>query len=390
MTTRRWLFGDQLGPHFLDDSDQPVLMIESKAVFARRTFHRAEGTPRAVGDAAPRGRARRSVRVCTRRPPIAMPSARRSRCAIRHHGLPSGSSNPSTASRCCPHAASPRRRADFDLWAIVPGREAAAARGLLPRRTPPTRRADGRQPNRPAGGGTSTPTTASRRRSSATLGVAEPWWPDRGRDRRRGAPRPRRVGARRRRQLHRHDGPRRFAATRAEALHVLRDVHRPPAAVVRRARGRDAARRRLDGALAAVGAAQPRPARSARGRPARRVGLPRRRCADRVRRGVRAADHRLARLRLAPVLAPVAMRTGAATRSQRPAPCRSGSPTLDADETVEARCLEHVLARCARARLGAPHPAADGARQLRDAARLASHRRSPTGSTARSSTATTG
>jgi deoxyribodipyrimidine photolyase-related protein len=37
---RRWLFGDQLGPHFLDEPKQPVLLIESKAVFARRRFHR--------------------------------------------------------------------------------------------------------------------------------------------------------------------------------------------------------------------------------------------------------------------------------------------------------------------------------------------------------------
>ncbi|RKE05244.1 deoxyribodipyrimidine photolyase-related protein [Catellatospora citrea] len=37
---RRWLFADQLGPHFLDDPDQPVLLIESKAVFRRRAFHR--------------------------------------------------------------------------------------------------------------------------------------------------------------------------------------------------------------------------------------------------------------------------------------------------------------------------------------------------------------
>ena len=36
----RWLFGDQLGPHFLDVPDQPVLMIESRRVFARRRFHR--------------------------------------------------------------------------------------------------------------------------------------------------------------------------------------------------------------------------------------------------------------------------------------------------------------------------------------------------------------
>jgi len=39
---RRWLFGDQLGPHFLDHPDQPVLIIEARSVFARRTFHRAK------------------------------------------------------------------------------------------------------------------------------------------------------------------------------------------------------------------------------------------------------------------------------------------------------------------------------------------------------------
>lgn len=38
----RWLFGDQLGPHFLDSPDQRVLLIESRAVFARRRFHRAK------------------------------------------------------------------------------------------------------------------------------------------------------------------------------------------------------------------------------------------------------------------------------------------------------------------------------------------------------------
>lgn len=38
--TTRWLFADQLGPHFLDTPDQRVLLIESKAVFRRRRFHR--------------------------------------------------------------------------------------------------------------------------------------------------------------------------------------------------------------------------------------------------------------------------------------------------------------------------------------------------------------
>jgi deoxyribodipyrimidine photolyase-related protein len=37
---RRWVFADQLGPHFLDAPDQPVLLVESKAVFRRRAFHR--------------------------------------------------------------------------------------------------------------------------------------------------------------------------------------------------------------------------------------------------------------------------------------------------------------------------------------------------------------
>jgi deoxyribodipyrimidine photolyase-related protein len=37
---RRWLFADQLGPHFLDGPDQPALLVESRAAFARRPLHR--------------------------------------------------------------------------------------------------------------------------------------------------------------------------------------------------------------------------------------------------------------------------------------------------------------------------------------------------------------
>jgi len=40
--TRRWLFADQLGPQFLDDPDQPVLLVESRRVLTRRRFHRAK------------------------------------------------------------------------------------------------------------------------------------------------------------------------------------------------------------------------------------------------------------------------------------------------------------------------------------------------------------
>jgi deoxyribodipyrimidine photolyase-related protein len=37
---RRWLFADQLGDHFLDEPDQPVLLIEATGVLRRRRFHR--------------------------------------------------------------------------------------------------------------------------------------------------------------------------------------------------------------------------------------------------------------------------------------------------------------------------------------------------------------
>ena len=37
---RRWLFADQLGPHFLDSPDQPVLLIEARSAFRRRRLHR--------------------------------------------------------------------------------------------------------------------------------------------------------------------------------------------------------------------------------------------------------------------------------------------------------------------------------------------------------------
>ncbi|MFD8959936.1 cryptochrome/photolyase family protein, partial [Streptomyces anulatus] len=43
-----WLFGDQLGPHFLEprrggpDAHAPVLMIEARSVLRRRRFHRAK------------------------------------------------------------------------------------------------------------------------------------------------------------------------------------------------------------------------------------------------------------------------------------------------------------------------------------------------------------
>jgi deoxyribodipyrimidine photolyase-related protein len=38
--TTRLLFADQLGPHYLDDPEQPVLLVEARSVLRRRRFHR--------------------------------------------------------------------------------------------------------------------------------------------------------------------------------------------------------------------------------------------------------------------------------------------------------------------------------------------------------------
>ncbi|WP_320069809.1 cryptochrome/photolyase family protein [Micromonospora sp. RTGN7] len=40
MSSRRWLLADQLGPHFLDDGAQPVLLVEAREVFRQRPMHR--------------------------------------------------------------------------------------------------------------------------------------------------------------------------------------------------------------------------------------------------------------------------------------------------------------------------------------------------------------
>jgi deoxyribodipyrimidine photolyase-related protein len=42
VSATRWIFGDQLGSHFTDDHDGDLLLVESRRVFARRRFHRAK------------------------------------------------------------------------------------------------------------------------------------------------------------------------------------------------------------------------------------------------------------------------------------------------------------------------------------------------------------
>ncbi|MCW2738650.1 hypothetical protein [Nocardioides sp.] len=44
--TTRWLFGDQLGPHFVEDHRGPLLLVESLGVFRRRRLRAVQGLDR--------------------------------------------------------------------------------------------------------------------------------------------------------------------------------------------------------------------------------------------------------------------------------------------------------------------------------------------------------
>ena len=50
--TRRWLFADQLGPHFLDDPGQPVLLVVGVVLVLGRRDRRAAARVAVLGCAA--------------------------------------------------------------------------------------------------------------------------------------------------------------------------------------------------------------------------------------------------------------------------------------------------------------------------------------------------
>ena len=138
------------------------------------------------------------------------------------------------------------------------------------------------------------------------------------------------------------DGPRWFAVTADEAQKALRHFVDASTGALRPARGRDAHGGLGDGALTALGAAQPRAAASPGRRPRRRGRAPGGRGADRERGGLRPAGAGVAGVRLAAVLA-LRARLPAA---QRPPRARTPLPdwwrALDAD-AVTARCLRTAL-----------------------------------------------
>lgn len=234
MTSTRWLFGDQLGPHFTADldADERVLMIESRAVFARRRFHRAKAhlvLSAMRHRAAELGERCTYVRTDTYREALAQvdgpvtvchPTSQAALRFVRRQPVV----------EVLPARGFVTSMADFATWA-----ESRVRRRLLMEdfyRDARRRHDVLMDGSEPAGGRWNF--DADNREpppKQPTLGVDEPWWPAEDE-----------IDEQVRRDLDAWeadgvvtftgtDGPRRFAATRTEALHVLRDflAHRLPA-----------------------------------------------------------------------------------------------------------------------------------------------------------------
>ncbi|MBE7188520.1 cryptochrome/photolyase family protein [Jatrophihabitans endophyticus] len=227
----RWLFGDQLGRHFLDAADQPALLIESRAVFRRRRFHRQKAhlvLSAMRHRAAELGEQCTYVRADTYRAGLEQVDGPLSVCHPTSHAAFDFVSGLDGV-EVLPARGYATSLEDFAAWAGDRGdkrlllenfyREARRRHDVL---------MDGAEP---AGGRWNF--DADNREpppKQATLGVDEPWWPSEDE-----------IDDEVRHDLDRwaadgdvafvgEDGPRRFAATRTEALHVLRDfvAHRLP------------------------------------------------------------------------------------------------------------------------------------------------------------------
>jgi deoxyribodipyrimidine photolyase-related protein len=351
--TRRWLFADQLGPQFLDVPDQPVLLVESRAVFRRRRFHRAKAH---LLLSALRHRALELGQQCTYLQvdtydealrqvdeplSVVQPTSYAADRFVRERGfdvLPEGRGFATTREDFAQWVAGRKRllmedfyrwqRVRFDL--LMDGDEPAGGRWNLDHdnRQPPPKR--------------------------EVLGLPEPWYP--GEDD---------VDAQVREDLDRwerdglatfvgEDRPRWAPATRWEALARLDHFVEHRLADFGPDRGRHARRRPVDGAQRPVAGDQPRPAAPARGvhaaEQAYRTGR-RRSTASRATSGRSSAG---------------ASTSGRCTGTSRGLPrpqlpgcgatCRSGSAR--STPTSRSRQLPVLgAARPARARLGAPHPA---------------------------------
>ncbi|MFC7492556.1 MULTISPECIES: cryptochrome/photolyase family protein [unclassified Knoellia] len=219
--TTRWLFGDQLGPHFVDDHAGQVVMVESRAVFARRRFHRAKAhlvlsamrhRAAELGDRVTYHRADSYGEVVRGLEDVEVihPTSYAALDLVERLGV-----------RVLPPRGFATSREDFARWAHGRGgrrllmedfyREARRRHGVL---------LDGGDP----AGGQWNFDHDNRKpppKGASSLGVTEPWWPDEDE-----------IDDQVREDLDRwerdgdvaylgRDRPRRFAATRSEALAAL-------------------------------------------------------------------------------------------------------------------------------------------------------------------------
>ena len=269
MATTRWLFGDQLGDYFLDGPDQQVLLVESRAVFRRRRFHRQKAH---LILSAMRHRAAELGERCTY---LVTDTYRE---ALAQVDAPLSVVQPTTwaALHLVDTLAGERDVERLPARGYVTGREEftplgagawappPAHGGLLPRRPDPQRRPDEGRRARPR------PLELRRREPRATAedGPARRRGPvvaGGGRDRRAGPRRPRPDG-RGRDHVRRRGRPAALRRHAGRGAGGPRPLRRAPAGALRPLRGRDAGGRPLDGPLADLGPAEPRPARPARGR----------------------------------------------------------------------------------------------------------------------------
>ncbi len=222
---RRWLFADQLGPHFLDTDDQPVLLVQSRRAFARRRFHRQKAH---LVLSALRHRAAELADRCEFRAVDRYTDAAGDRALTVCHPTTRGAL--ALVQRLPGVQVLPARgfvtgMADFAAWADGRGRLLMEDHYRIARR----RQGVLMDGDEPAGGrwnfdadNREPPPKPRRGRSGPpTLGVPEPWWPQEDE-----------IDEQVRRDLDRwerdgdvrfvgRDGPRRFAATRDEALQAL-------------------------------------------------------------------------------------------------------------------------------------------------------------------------
>ena len=225
MAVRRWLFGDQLGPHFLDSAGAPALLIEARAVFERRVFHRQKAhliLSAMRHRAAESGGRCRYVKAATYRAGLADVDDQLSVIQPTSWSALHFVDRIATEREVerLPARGFATSRSDFAAWADGRGRRRLLLEDFY---RDARRRLDVlMEGSEPAAGAWNY--DADNRepppRGADRLGVADPWWPDEDA-----------IDDEVRSDLDRWetegirfvgtDGPRRFAATRSEALTAL-------------------------------------------------------------------------------------------------------------------------------------------------------------------------